>query len=107
MFKRPTTDEKPKITTMWIKFGSFLNTYLLMTKIKLIPISEETKPVPKVVSSPVKVVSELNDTSNAEITFLSSTNELSGRPVAIKDKLFFKKLAKSLNKVYMTRTLVK
>ena len=78
MFKRPTTDENPKITTMCIKFGSFLNKYLVRTKIKLIPISEETKPVPKVVSSPVKVVSELNVISNAEITFLNSSNESSG-----------------------------
>jgi hypothetical protein len=107
MFKRPTTDENPKITTMCIKFGSFLNKYLMRTKIKLIPISEETKPVPKVVSSPVKVVSELNVISNAEITFLNSSNEASGSWDAKKDRLFFKKLAKSLNNVNMTRTLVK
>ena len=107
MFKRPTTDEKPKITTMWIKFGSFLNKYLLITKIKLIPISEDTKPVPKVVSSSVKVVSELNVISNEEITFINSSNESSGSWGAKKDRLFFKNLAKSLNKVNMTKTLVK
>ena len=59
-FKRPVTEEKPKIIIIWVKFGSFLNKYLLTTKIKLIPINDETIPVPRVVIKSVKVVSELN-----------------------------------------------
>ena len=106
-FKRPVTEEKPKIIIIWVKFGSFLNKYLLTTKIKLIPINDETIPVPKVVIKSVKVVSELNVASSAEITFLNSITDCSGRPVAINDKLFFKKLVKSLNNVNIARTLIK
>ncbi len=80
---------------------------MLTTKIKLIPINEETIPVPKVVIKSVKVVSELNVASSAEITFLNSSTDCSGRPVAINDKLFFKKLVKSLNNVNIARTLIK